>query len=283
MIRTSDIGGRREAARRRPSYPGPPGLDPQQREEVCTPTQLFPNFNDIPLNTPYGIRMVDDCSSCEARQDEWFCNFESRAAEYFGKLGQPIIFPRGAALFLQGQDPRGVFVLCSGKVRLSMLSVDGRMLVLKVADPGEVLGLSAVVAGTPFELSAETATPCQVRFVEKQGLLKLIREQAEAGLNCAQALSRDFQSTYTEIRGLVMARSSTGKLARLLLSWSPPPEGGEARIQSRLTHEEIGQMIGSSRETVTRVLSQLKKRHCIRTDGNTLVICDRQALEMLAA
>jgi CRP/FNR family transcriptional regulator len=240
-------------------------------------------LEEVRLHTPYGLRMIDDCGTCETRQEGWFCGFKSPAADSFGKLGQPSIFPRGAALFMQGQEPRGAFVLCSGRVRLSMLSIDGKMLVLKVADPGEILGLSAVVAGTPSELTAETATPCQVRFIEKQGLLRLIREHAEAGLNCAQALSRDFQSAYLGIRGLVMARSSTGKLARLLLSWSPSPTGTEARIDSRLTHEEIAQMIGSSRETVTRVLSQFKKSGHIRLDGATLVICNREALELLAA
>jgi len=291
MIR-NDSSPRRDAERGRMTYAASSDLRVQMRENVSARQNVerprlpleASDLEEVRLNTPYGLRMVDDCTTCGTKQDEWFCNFGcAPAANYFAKLGHPSIFPRGAALFLQGQDPRGVFVLCSGRVRLSMLSVDGKMLVLKVADPGEVLGLSAVVAGTPLELTAETATPCQVRFIEKQGLLKLIREQPEAGLHCAQALSRDFQAAYSEIRGMVMARSSTGKLARLLLSWSPPLDGGEARISSRLTHEEIGQMIGSSRETVTRVLSQLKKSRFIRSDGNTLVICDRRALEMLAA
>jgi CRP/FNR family cyclic AMP-dependent transcriptional regulator len=249
------------------------------------PVSYEPYLQPEPFNTPYGLRMIDDCGACATTQEEWFCHFTTPALQWFARLGQPSIFPRGAALFMQGQEPRGVFVLCSGRVRMSMLSMDGKMLVLKIAEAGEVLGLSAVVAGSACELTAETATPCQVRFIEREAILKLIREHAEAGLNCAQALSRDFQAAYAEIRGLVMARSSAGKLARLLLSWSPPPgrEDGETRIESRLTHEEIGQMIGSSRETVTRVLSQLKKRQCIRLDGTTLVICDRRALEVLAA
>ena len=312
MVRTNGSKGRREPKRGRVTYTASLGLsagmsgdsfgtirnnvpspsDQRFRDDsplrrtgaVINTTDLSrDSLEEVRLHTPYGLRMIDDCRSCESRQDGWFCSFKSQAADVFGQLGQPSIFPRGAALFMQGQDPRGAFALCSGRVRLSMLSIDGRMLVLKVADPGEILGLSAVVAGTPFEVTAETATPCQVRFIEKQGLLRLIREHAEAGLNCAQALSRDFQSAYLEIRSLVMARSSTGKLARLLLSWSPPPTGGEARIDSRLTHEEIGQMIGSSRETVTRVLSQLKKSGHIRLDGATLVICNREALEVLAA
>ena len=92
---------------------------------------------------------------------------------------------------------------------------------------------------------------------------------------------------YRDVHDLVLARSSAGKLARLLLSWSPgmKPEPGrtEVRIRSSLTHEEMAQMIGSSRETVTRLLSDLKKKELIRLEGSTLVIRNRPALEALAA
>jgi len=105
------------------------------------------------------------------------------------------------------------------------------------------------------------------------------------GLHSAQALSREFQSAYRDIHELVLARSSAGKLARLLLSWSIGRETGasEIRIRSSMTHEEIAQMIGSSRETVTRLLSELKKKELIRLEGSTLVIRNRIALEALAA
>jgi CRP/FNR family transcriptional regulator, cyclic AMP receptor protein len=85
----------------------------------------------------------------------------------------------------------------------------------------------------------------------------------------------------------VLARSSSGRLARLLLSWSPGLQHEtaktEIRIRSSLTHEEMAQMIGASRETVTRLLSELKKKELIRLEGSTLVIRNRSALEALAA
>ena len=117
--------------------------------------------------------------------------------------------------------------------------------------------------------------------------MKLLDKYGELGLHSAQALSREFQSAYRDIHELVLARSSAGKLARLLLSWSGGNEmdmaGREIRIRSSMTHEEIAQMIGSSRETVTRLLSELKKKELIRLEGSTLVIRNRTALEALAA
>jgi len=190
-------------------------------------------------------------------------------------------------LFVEGQMPRGALVLCSGKVKLSTTSREGKVLILKMAEAGEVLGLSAVISGTCYELTAETAGPCQVNFIEREALMRMVERNGELGLHSAQALSREFQSAYRDIHDLVLARSSAGKLARLLLSWTTGREkenaASEIRIRSSLTHEEMAQMIGSSRETVTRLLSDLKKKEFIRLEGSTLVIRNKTALEALAA
>jgi CRP/FNR family transcriptional regulator, cyclic AMP receptor protein len=82
----------------------------------------------------------------------------------------------------------------------------------------------------------------------------------------------------------VLVRSSSGKLARLLLSWigTNPEPADDARIQAPATHEEMAQRIGASRETVTRLLSELRKKDWIRLEGSTLVIKNRQALQQMA-
>jgi CRP/FNR family transcriptional regulator, cyclic AMP receptor protein len=195
-------------------------------------------------------------------------------------------YPSGALLFVEGQSPRGIFILCSGKVKLTTTSREGKVLMLKMAEAGAVLGLSAVIAGEPYELSAETSQPCQVNFIEREPLLRMIRNNSEMGLHSTETLSREFQAAYRDLHDLVLARSAAGKLARLLLSWiagAERTESRELRIRSGATHEEMAQMIGSSRETVTRLLSDLKKKEFIRLDGNTLVIRNRGALEQIAA
>lgn len=186
-------------------------------------------------------------------------------------------------LFVEGQKPRGAFILCTGRVKLSITSREGKILILKIAEPGDVLGLSAVISGSTYELTAETAGPCQVNFVESATLKRMVQSSGEIGMHCAQILSREFQSAYRDIHDLVLARSSVGKLARLLLSWTDGMEKDrEIRIHPSLTHEEMAQMIGSSRETVTRVLGDLKKKQFIRLEGSTLVIRNKNALEALA-
>src|ERR1700684_3158354 len=133
-------------------------------------------------------------------------------------------------------------------------------------------------------MTAETCLPCQLNFIGRQDLMNLLQNQSEVGVHAAQSLSREFQSAYRDIHDLVLARSSSGKRARLLLSCAPPrsQNTNEQRLHSAMTHEEMAQRIGSSRETVTRLLSDLKKKQLIRLEGPTLVIRDRTALQALA-
>jgi CRP/FNR family transcriptional regulator len=238
------------------------------------------------MKTPYGLNIIDTCTDCSCRAPGFFCGLPANVLKSFDQVSQHTILPAGAILFVEGQIPRGVFVLCSGKVKLSTSSREGKVLILKIAEAGEPLGLSAAISGECYEMTAETAMPCQLNFVDRKNLLNLLEAHPEVGMQAAQSLSREFQAAYRDIHDLVLSRSSAGKLARLLLSCSPERNSmllrEEIRLRSAMTHEEMAQRIGSSRETVTRLLTELKKRQLIRIDGATLVIRNRTALEALA-
>jgi CRP/FNR family transcriptional regulator len=236
------------------------------------------------MKTPYGLNIVEDCTNCPLHRPGFFCDFSHSILHSLNQFSHKSTFPAGAVLFVEGQTPRGMFVLCSGKVNLSTTSREGKILILKTAEAGEALGLSAAVSGMGYETTAETATPCQLNFVDRKHLLELMQAHSEIGLHASQSLSRDFHSAYRDIHDLVLTRSSAGKLAKLLLSQSTHPAVtvGEARVSSSMTHEEMAQRIGSSRETVTRLLSDLRRRRLIHLDGPTLVIHDRTALEAMA-
>src|SRR6266446_3496379 len=211
----------------RPRHPPKSGLRREVGEVVAT------------MNTPYGLEIIENCVSCKLRKDKWFCGLSSDVLRSFSASSHLSTYPGGAVLFVEGQMPRGGLILCSGKVKLSTTSREGKVLILKMAVPGEALGLGAVISGTPYELTAETAGPCQVNFIDRNALMRLLDKYGELGLHSAQALSRE--SAYRDIHELVLARSSAGKLARLLLSWSAGRErdsaGREIRIRSNMTHE----------------------------------------------
>jgi CRP/FNR family cyclic AMP-dependent transcriptional regulator len=257
------------------------GLAPAPESPVRQKRSTTPEPN---MKMPYGIEITENCSECRHAKPGFFCDYSRPALQSLNLDSHKSTLPAGAILFVEGQSARGMFVLCSGKVNLSTTSKEGKVLILKTVEAGEALGLSATISGVTYEVTAETATPCQLNFIDRKHLLELLKSYPEVGVHAAQSLSRDFQSAYRDIHDLVLTRSSSGKLARLLLSQSLPQDvlATEDRIHGSMTHEEMAQRIGASRETVTRLLSDLKKKELIRLDGPTLVIRNRPALEALA-
>jgi len=235
--------------------------------------------------TPYGLDIIESCLSCKTRAEHIFCDLSGAALQTFETMRYLIEYPKGAVLFVEGQAPRGIFVLCKGRVKLSISSSDGKTLILKMAEPGEVLGLSANVSGTAYELTAETVDECQVNFVKREDFQRLLREHGDACLRVAEQLSDKYHAACREIRAIGLPHSAAEKLAKLLLEWSG--RNGEAakaepRVKLTLTHEEMAQMIGTSRETVTRLFATLKKRQIVQTKGSTLLIRNKTALKALA-
>jgi CRP/FNR family transcriptional regulator len=192
-------------------------------------------------------------------------------------------YPKGATLFVEGQAARGVFILCIGRVKLSTSSIDGRTLIVRISEPGEVLGLPATVTGKPYELTADVIEPAQANFISRADFLGFLREHGEVSLRVAQQLGETYHAAVAEMRSIGLSRSAGEKLARFLLEWCDSHGDGSAGIRGTLTltHEEIGQMIGASRETVTRLFADLKKKKVLEVRGSTMVIPDKSALENL--
>lgn len=236
--------------------------------------------------SPYGLDIIESCLTCKTRTERLFCDLPAAALQAFENIKYATAYPKGAVLFVEGQAPRGIFVLCKGRVKLSICAPDGKTLIVKIADPGEVLGLSASVSGKPYELTAETVDPCQVNFVKREDFLRFLKDHPEACFKVAEQLSEKYNTACHEVRSLGLSHSAGEKLARLLLEWSS--RNGEAakteqRVKLALTHEEIAQMIGTSRETVTRLFGDLKKRQILTTKGSTLVIRNKAALKLIAS
>ena len=233
------------------------------------------------MRTPYGLEIIESCLSCPHREDRLFCNLPPPAVQRLAAITSASSYPKGATLFVEGQVPRGVFILCRGRVKLSTTSADGKTLIVRIADPGEVLGLPATITEKPYELTAEVIEPTQANFIPHQEFLNFLREYGEVGLRVAQQLGETYHSAIAEMRTIGLSRSAGEKLARFLLDLSADhDEGkGEVRLTLTFTHEEIAQMIGASRETVTRLFADFKKKQLLQVKGSTVIIKSRAGLE----
>jgi CRP/FNR family transcriptional regulator len=233
------------------------------------------------MHSPYGLDIIDNCAACKLRSEGLFCDLSPDVLKAFEELKYATVLPKGAMLFVEGQSPRGIFLLCTGRAKLSTCSSDGKSLITQIAEPGELLGLSAVISGRPYEVTAETLHPCQVNFIKREDFLRFLSEHGEACLRVAQHLSNNYHTAYEQVRSLGLSHSASEKLARLLLDWSSREGISTDRgisMKLTLTHEEIAQLIGISRETVTRLLAEFKSEELIYIKGATLVIRDKAAL-----
>jgi CRP/FNR family transcriptional regulator, cyclic AMP receptor protein len=227
----------------------------------------------------------EDCLHCEHRSLRTFCNLTEEALKEYDRIGIMMSHARGARLFCEGDTARNVFVVCFGQVKISSTSRDGKTMILKIAGPGDVMGLSAALANVPHEVTAEAIEPVQVKAIRKQDFVDFLSHHGIASMNAAQSLSSEYMTVFHDAKRLALSGSAAGRLARLLLDWGRTAANGKPEIKftMALTHEEIANMAGTSRETVTRLLNQFRRDKLIAIKGASMTIVQPEQLERLTA
>jgi len=227
-----------------------------------------------------GLSCVESCLQCHSRTREFFCDLSQESIEAFNKIKHAAVFPEHAVVLVEGQNPWGIFVLCEGRAKLCTTSRDGKTLIVRIAEAGEVLGLHAVVTGRPFELTVETMQPCQLDFVGRENFLRFLREHPDASTHATEHLARDCSDAYGVVRTIGLSHSVSERFARFLLETAANGESSNGTLRARLamTHEEISQLVGTSRETITRLLSEFRRNELAELRGSTLIIRNRGAM-----
>jgi CRP/FNR family cyclic AMP-dependent transcriptional regulator len=233
------------------------------------------------MRGPYGFEISESCQTCKLSANGFYCKLPPAALKDFSAVQSTSGYPKGALLFMENQDSHAIFMLCEGQVKLSVSSSEGKTLILRIAKAGEVLGLMAVLTRTHYEATAETCRPCQVAFVRRDDFLRFVANHPEAYPGIVRQLSASYAGACEQLRNLGLSASAPQRLGRLLLDWTVGSE--ETKLGKKftlpLTHVEIGELIGSSRETVTRTFGQFRNHQLIALKGSTLTIPDRAALE----
>jgi len=220
------------------------------------------------------------CRDCGKAKDRFLSDVSEATYRAYEAIKSTNTYPQGFRLFGEGEDPRGLFVLCQGRARLSLTSSDGKVLILGVAKPGEALALNSAVLGTPYDVTAELLDAGRVHFVRRDAFVRFLRERPDACVSVSADLAGNYRLACEHIRSLGLSNSVLEKLARLLLEWASDgePTKNGVRVKMRLTHEEIAQTIGATRETVTRALAEFRHRRYTDLHGSLLLIQNRAAL-----
>jgi CRP/FNR family transcriptional regulator len=215
---------------------------------------------------------------------EFFSKLSPEAVKDLLSMEHPTAYPASMMLFSEKDPAQGVFVVLEGEVKLSINSSDGRRLILRIAKKGEILGLESALSGQASEMTAETLYPCKIARIARRDFLGFMARHPEAYKIVTEELGRQIGMACAQLRTVALSSSAPEKLARLLLDFSQSGHTTElgTRFRFSLTHEEIGEFIGTSRETVTRTLSAFKTRHLVDFKGSTLTIPNKTALASYA-
>lgn len=192
---------------------------------------------------------------------------------------------RGAMLFSEGQRAGGVYLLQAGRVKVSTSSPEGKVLILRIVRASNLLGLNSAINGSQYDATIQTLEVCRTDFIPRMEFMRLLDRSKKARIGVYNALSREVTEFVEHSRSVLLPRSTMGKLAKLLIKWCDECDRSALAgtwVNPGLTHEEIAQMICASRETVTRLFSELKRKHVLSLAGNAIFIRNRKALESLA-
>jgi CRP-like cAMP-binding protein len=194
------------------------------------------------------------------------------------------VYKPGSILFSEGDEPEGLHIIDSGRAKMFGSNARGKTFITKIVGAGEMLGLNAVILGKPYLLSAEAMEPSRVSYVLREDFLNFLKKSADASRQVIEQLSANYYDSQRDVRTLNLSSSIREKLARLLVSWveagNHPNE--QVWLNMDLTHEQMGQMIGVSRETVSRTMSALSGMGVIVVKGHVIEIPSMGRLREMA-
>jgi CRP/FNR family cyclic AMP-dependent transcriptional regulator len=200
-------------------------------------------------------------------------------------LGRRERFARNDFVFSAGGPGRTVYFLRSGRVKIFQPSAPGREVILWFCLPGEIFGLAEVARGGGRSVSAVACEPCEVLCVAQEQFMAFVEERPRVAMLSMQVLSSRLR-VLGEMHANLVSDDVDTRVAKLILRLAArhgARRGTELVLALPLTHQEIADMVGTTRQTVTSCLGNLKRRGVLSIDSHRLVIESEELLASLAA
>jgi CRP-like cAMP-binding protein len=213
--------------------------------------------------------------------------YNSRATEDAGVWGQFAVgrststYPRGALVYTPEQPANDLLLLSSGQIGLHLISEEGRALMLRVVEPGQLLGQIALAADGNYDTFAETLTPATLYRIPRDEALAMIERDPALGL----ALLEDFGAHRLVVSHLfdeVAFKSVPARLATLLLGMAQSDGNAQLSRVPRRSHRQLAERINAYRETVTKVINQFRAARLLEIDRSFITLINPRGLEELS-
>jgi len=227
--------------------------------------------------------LVQDCSHCIVKGLSDLCNLTGEELEDFLKVQKFLIYDKHQTVFYEGKPCHGIYILCTGKVKLIQSSRLGQQHILRIVNPGELIEKNGLYNMNRHSVTCETLERSQINFVEKADFLNLIKKHKDLALKLIDALSRELELAQQKI-GHSTFETARERLAEVLLELADKygtKKESEIAIDLYLTREELAELTGTSLETAVRLLSSLKRDKIIKTDGKRITLLDLSKLKQI--
>jgi len=180
--------------------------------------------------------------------------------------------PRGSVIMAEGDRVDSLYIVVSGRLKVMMGEADGKEMILGILGPGEIFGEMGLIDDGPRSASVIAIEPCELLVVTKRLFKKCLVENSEVAMAVLRVVVRRLREADRKMGSLAML-DVYGRVARLLLDLSEDVDGQKV-VTKRLTKQDIGRMIGASREMVTKVMKDLEMSGYFEVRGSTIVLRD---------
>ncbi|HET7631522.1 MAG TPA: Crp/Fnr family transcriptional regulator [Gemmatimonadaceae bacterium] len=194
----------------------------------------------------------------------------------FAELTREKTYPRGSVILFEDDPGDSLFVVRRGRVKVVLIGEDGREVILGVLGVGEHFGELALIDDRPRSAHVIAMEDADLLVLRREDFRARVESSPSVAWSLLTELSRRLRRADDKIGGLVLL-DVPGRIARLLLDLAE--EGGGPLIEKSLTHQTIAQMIGASRETVSRAMKEFQDAGWISVERRRITLADRAALE----
>jgi CRP-like cAMP-binding protein len=211
------------------------------------------------------------------RQHPYFRDLAPEALDQLCRYAKRTVLKRGATLFAKDNPGNSLYVVISGTVKISISSPDGRNAILNFAGPGELFGEMAVLDGQPRSADATTSTNCEIFVIDRRDFLPFVRSQPTLAMKFIELLCARVRQTSDQVEQLIL-QDLPGRLASALLGLTAKRKLDAKRSNIAITQQEIGEMVGMTRESINKQLRAWALRKWVRVEHGGIIVLDAAAL-----
>lgn len=225
-----------------------------------------------------------DCVNCSLRDKSVVCDLEGAEFDAFRSIRQSLGYDAGQTVFYEGHPCLGLYLLCSGKVKLTRTSSSGQRQIVGILDGGELIEKHALQDGALHEVTCETLEPAHLCFVNRQAYLGLLQRNGKLAIRLIELLSSELGIRMNQ-RDLFAFRTGRQRLAGLLVELSTRfgrKAGRGTLIGITLKREELADMAGVAVETAIRLLSAFRKEGLISMERRSITLLNQDRLARIA-